>query len=108
MMNFGKYKKVIGSVLNLLRAQFDLKVLRRIRGLIRSRVCEEKKESLEIYQWHYTDNDCDRFKKFHFPISSLPISKFSVHSKLSCPVVEADINEMAQLLYRSVLGCYFQ
>lgn len=114
-MIFGKIKKFINRVLYLLEAHSDLKVLDRIRRPLGIKF-EEKERSLEIHQCHYISEVCNRFKKFHFPISSFlilicfyalsfPISKGSVYSKLSCPVVVADINKMPQLPYRSVLDC---
>lgn len=100
---FGRSKSVIDRTLKLLGSKFDLKILGKTRKLLG--VEFEEINGLCLHQEHYIEEVCNRFNKFKFPISSLPISKGSVYSKLSCPTTDTETEEMSKLPYRSVLGC---
>lgn len=101
---FGKSKRHIDNVVNLLSKHFDLKILGRTKKLLGVEF-EEEGNSVLIHQSLYIEDICNRFKKFNFPISSLPISKGMVYSKVQCPQSSAETDEMRQYPYRSVLGC---
>lgn len=101
---FGKTKDCVHKIVTLLGEHFDLKILGRTRKLLGIEF-EEEGNSVFLNQSHYIDDVCNRFKSFKFPISSLPISKGIVYSKAQCPQSNADIEEMLQYPYRSVLGC---
>lgn len=101
---FGRNQQVIDKVLELLGNHFDLKILGKTKKLLGVEFVE-KNGVLEIHQSHYIDEVCNKFKHFKIPISSLPLSKGVVFSKVDCPVSQADINYMSKLPYRSVLGC---
>lgn len=58
-----------------------------------------------IHQSHYTDEVCEKFKVHKIPISSLPISKRMIFSKVNCPVAQSDIEFMPKLPYCSVIDC---
>lgn len=45
------------------------------------------------------------FSKFRYPISSLPITKGIILSRLDSSTTEPDIEEMSRMPYRSILGC---
>lgn len=101
---FGMHRMMIDRVLGLLSKHFDIKILGRTRKLLGVEFVEEA-GSLEIHQSMYIDEVCKRFKNFHIPLSSLPISKGLVFSKVDCPVSDNDISYMSQYPYRNVLGC---
>lgn len=104
MVIFGRSKENISKTINQLKIHFDLKVMGTTKKLLGVEF-ERKDGELYIHQTAYITEVCDRFKKFKYPISSLPICKGSVYSKTSCPKSESEINEMKQIPYRSVLGC---
>lgn len=99
---FGKNQNIIGKVLSLLKTHFNLKLLGKTRKLL-SGEFKEKNNSLIIHQSTYINDVCERFKRFHIPISSLPISKGVVFSKADCPVAESDIKQMTNFPYHSSL-----
>lgn len=101
---FGSSEKVISQAVDLLSSHFDLKVLGKTRKLLGVEF-EEKSGSVLIHQSSYIDEVVNRFKKFNFPVSSLPISKGAIYSKTQCPQTEVEIQEMASYPYRSLLGC---
>ena len=65
----------------------------------------QNKNGILIHQSSYIDEVCDRFKKYKFPISSLPICKSTVYSKTQSPQSTSEIDEMLKFPYRNVLGC---
>ena len=102
MVLFGKNRYVIHKLINKISKHFDLKTLGRTRKLLGVEFNEEG--GLCIHQQSYIDEVCNRFKKYNFPISSLPISKGSVYSKVQCPQTNIEVEEMSQFPYRSLLG----
>lgn len=101
---FGKRRCNIDKVLHLLGNHFDLKILGKTRKLLGVEFVE-KDGLLEIHQTSYIDEVCERFKSFYIPLSSLPISKGVVFSKVDCPASDEDISRMSKLPYRNILGC---
>lgn len=101
---FGNSKQVIEKAINLLKTHFDLKVMGKTIKLLGVEF-EDTETGLYIHQQRYIEEVCERFKKYRFPISSLPISKGSVYSKTSCPHSDLEKQEMEQFPYRSLLGC---
>lgn len=101
---FGKYKKEIDNIIEILKTHFDLKILGRTRKLLGVEFVEER-NNLLIHQETYIDEVYNKFKDFCIPIHSLPITKGSVFSKLDCPSTDNELNEMSHYPYRSLLGC---
>lgn len=103
MVLFGKKESEINTAFNFLSEHFDIKVLGKTKKLLG--VEFEENEGLKIHQRTYIDEVCDRFRVFKFPISSLPISKGVVYSKLNCPQTDQEVKEMSRIPYRNLLGC---
>lgn len=101
---FSKSKEVSRNVISKLSAHFDIKVLGNTRKLLGVEF-EECRGNILIHQESYIDEICDRYREFKFPISSLPITKGCIYSKLDCPKTMDELNEMSQLPYRNILGC---
>lgn len=101
---FGKSKIVMDEAIHRLQVHFDLKIMGQTRKLLGVEF-EDDETGLYIHQKMYIEEICERFKKFKFPVSSLPISKGIVYSKSTCPQTEAEILEMIKFPYRSILGC---
>ncbi|GBN40262.1 Centromere/kinetochore protein zw10 [Araneus ventricosus] len=59
---------------------------------------------LFIHQNSYIDKVCNLYSKFKFPISSLPIPKGQVLSKLDSPCTKQEVEEMSNLPHRNLLG----
>lgn len=95
----------IDKVLILLGQHFDIKVLGMTRKLLGVEFEEDKEGVVSIHQMSYIDEICTRFKDYNIPISSLPISKGIIYTKLQCPQTDPEIKEMLGYPYRSVLGC---
>ncbi|GBN21386.1 Retrovirus-related Pol polyprotein from transposon TNT 1-94 [Araneus ventricosus] len=57
-----------------------------------------------MHQNDYINKICELYKEFNFPVSSLPIAKGTVLSKLQCPSTSVEITEMKNYPYRSLLG----
>jgi hypothetical protein len=100
---FAKRETQLKRAISLLSERFDVKVLGKTRKLLG--VEFEESESFRIHQQAYISEVCDRFKVFNFPISSLPITKGTVYSKLNCPQTDQEIEEMSKIPYRNLLGC---
>ena len=66
---------------------------------------EYTSDSVLIHQSTYIKEVFDRFKDFHPPISSLPISKGIQYSKSDCPNSNEDSEALAKFPHRNVLGC---
>lgn len=101
---FGKRISDINEVIELLKKHFDLKILGKTKKLLGVEFNESEK-GLSLHQKTYIRDVCKRYNEFNFPISSLPISKSTVYSKINCPQTDHEINEMKQIPYRNLLGC---
>ncbi|GFS68757.1 retrovirus-related Pol polyprotein from transposon TNT 1-94 [Trichonephila clavipes] len=100
---FGETKKNLDNGITLLQGHFDLKKLGKTKKLLGIEF-EEKNEKLYIHQSSYIEKLCKQYERFKFPVSSLPIPKGLVLSKLDCPSTPAEINEMAKYPYRNLIG----
>ncbi|GFT68387.1 retrovirus-related Pol polyprotein from transposon TNT 1-94 [Trichonephila clavipes] len=100
---FGETKKDLDNGITLLQGHFDLKILRKTKKLLGIEF-EKKNEKLYIHQSSYIEKLCKQHERFKFPVSSLPISKGLVLSKLDCPSTPAEINEMAKYPNRNLIG----
>lgn len=100
---FAKTDKEITDVINHLSENFDLKVLGKTRKLLGVEF-EEKGNNIYLHQSEYIHKVCENFKKFNFPVASLPIAVGTVLSKLQCPNSNEEVSEMSKLPYRSLLG----
>ncbi|GBM36439.1 Retrovirus-related Pol polyprotein from transposon RE2 [Araneus ventricosus] len=100
----GKTNKEIQMTVKLLANNFDLKIIGKTRTLLGIQFIEENNK-VYLSQEHYITEVYNRYKKFLPPISSLPISKGSVYSKLQCPTTDEETKEMERYPYRSVIGC---
>lgn len=101
---FGRAKRNIDEAIELLKKYFDLKILGKTKKLLGVEFVEDEK-GLRLHQRTYIKEICNRFKYFKYPISSLPISKGTVFSKINCPQTQVEINEMSKIPYRNLLGC---
>lgn len=101
---FGKDKNVVNNVINILVKHFDIKVLGRTKLLLGVEFVE-KGGCVLIHQGKYISEVYERFTEYRIPITSLPISKSVIYSKLDCPKTDEETREMAKYPYRSVLGC---
>ncbi|GFY04511.1 retrovirus-related Pol polyprotein from transposon TNT 1-94 [Trichonephila clavipes] len=100
---FRETKKDLDNGITLLHGHFDLKILGKTKKLLGIEF-EETKEKLYIHQSSYIEKLCKQYERFKFPVSSLPIPKGLVLSKLDCPSTPAEINEMAKYPYRNLIG----
>lgn len=101
---FGKTQSIIETIVKVLKKRFDIKMMGRTKTLLGVEFNEEK-NGLVLHQTPYIDIVGERFEKFKIPTTSLPIAKGVIFSKSSCPATEAETKEMANLPYRSLLGC---
>jgi hypothetical protein len=101
---FGKTEKDISLVINLLGEKFDIKELGKTKKLL-GIVFEERENELLLHQNSYIEKICNLYKEYQFPLSSLPIVKGQVLTKLDCPSSKVEVAEMAMLPYRNILGC---
>ncbi|GFS70807.1 retrovirus-related Pol polyprotein from transposon TNT 1-94 [Trichonephila clavipes] len=100
---FGETKKDLDNGITFLQGHFDLKILGETKKLLGIEF-EEKNEKLYIHQSSYIEKLCKQYERFKFPVSSLPIPKGLVLSKLDCPRTPAEINEMAKYPNRNLIG----
>ncbi|GBM32987.1 Retrovirus-related Pol polyprotein from transposon TNT 1-94 [Araneus ventricosus] len=100
----GKTNEEIQMTVKLLANNFDLKIIGKTRTLLGIQFAEENNK-VYLSQEHYITEAYNRYKKFLPPITSLPISKGSVYSKLQCPTTDEETKEMERYPYRSVIGC---
>lgn len=100
---FGKDQAWIDKAVNLLKQQFDIKILGKTKRLLGVEFLEENGE-FYIRQSEYIEKMGKSFEKFKFPISSLPIAKGVIFSKSQCPQNEDEIKEMSKIPYRSLVG----
>ncbi|GFU64130.1 retrovirus-related Pol polyprotein from transposon TNT 1-94 [Trichonephila clavipes] len=84
MIIFGKEMENVNFVLQLLQKNFDLKIMGETKKLLGIEF-EEIGNSLFIHQRSYIRRLCEIYEKYKYPVSSLPISKGQVLSKLDSP-----------------------
>ena len=101
---FGRNQININFVVNLLKTKFDIKELGKTKKLLGIEF-EELNGELFIHQNSYIEKVCRHYEKFHFPLSSLPIVKGCVLTKLDCPSSKNETTIMSKLPYRNILGC---
>ncbi|GBN19066.1 Retrovirus-related Pol polyprotein from transposon TNT 1-94 [Araneus ventricosus] len=100
---FAKNRKDLELGIYLLKRHFELKVLGKTKKLLGIEFMEVDGK-LFIHQNSYIDKICNLYSKFKFPISSLPIPKGQVLSKLDSPCTKPEVEEMSNLPYRNLLG----
>ncbi|GBM90699.1 Retrovirus-related Pol polyprotein from transposon TNT 1-94 [Araneus ventricosus] len=100
----GKTNDEIQMTVKLLANNFDLIIIGKTRTLLGIQFIEENNK-VYLSQEHYINEVYNRYKQFLPPISSLPISKDSVYSKLQCPTTDDETKEIERYPYRSVIGC---
>lgn len=101
---FGRSNTEINRAVNLLKKHFDLKILGKTKKLLGVNFIEGNNEIL-IHQSDYIEKICNKYEKFKYPITSLPIAKGTVYSKKQCPQSQAEKEEMEKIPYRNVIGC---
>ncbi|GBM11641.1 Retrovirus-related Pol polyprotein from transposon TNT 1-94 [Araneus ventricosus] len=97
---FGKEIQNVDFALNLLQDNFDLKALGRTKKLLGIEF-EEQGNDLFIHQKSYSERVFRTYAKDKFPVSSLPISKGQVLSKLDSPKTS---EELLNFPYRNLIG----
>ncbi|GFT41431.1 retrovirus-related Pol polyprotein from transposon TNT 1-94 [Trichonephila clavipes] len=97
---FGKEMENVNFVLQLLQKNFDLKIMGKTKKLLGIEF-EEIGNSLFIHQRSYIRRLCEIYEKYKYPISSLPISKGQVLSKLDSPKTS---EEILTVPYRNLIG----
>lgn len=100
----GKTEKLIKENIKILSKKFDLKLLGKTKQLLGVEFQEER-GILTLSQSNYIDEIYERFKIFKPPISSLPISKGLILSKLQSPTTDEGIREMQEIPFRNLIGC---
>lgn len=100
----GKTQNHIDEVVNILKKCFDIKILGKTKKLLGVEF-EFQNNKVLIHQTQYINQVINRFKKFNIPITSLPITKGTIYSKTQCPMSDPELQEIAKLPYRNVLGC---
>ena len=100
---FAKFKCQIDEVVELLGCHFDLKILGKTRKLLGVEF-EEIDGCQLIRQQSYIDEICKKYSKYHFLISTLPISKGVVFLKSQCPQTNTEMYEMSKYPYRNMLS----
>ncbi|GFS79404.1 retrovirus-related Pol polyprotein from transposon TNT 1-94 [Trichonephila clavipes] len=100
MIIFGKEMENVNFVLQLLQKNFDLKIMGKTKKLLGIEF-EELGNSLLIHQRSYIRRLCEIYEKYKYPVSSLPISKGQVLSKLDSPKTSEDILTVP---YRNSIG----
>ncbi|GFY18451.1 retrovirus-related Pol polyprotein from transposon TNT 1-94 [Trichonephila clavipes] len=97
---FGKEMENVNFVLQLLQKNFDLKIMGKTKKLLGIEF-EEIGNSLFIHQRSYIQRLCEIYEKYKYPVSSLPISKGQVLSKLDSPKTS---EEILTVPYRNLIG----
>ncbi|GFV41175.1 retrovirus-related Pol polyprotein from transposon RE1 [Trichonephila clavipes] len=100
MIIFGKEMENVNFVLQLLQKNFDLKIMGKTKKLLGIEF-EEIGNSLFIHQRSYIRRLCEIYEKYKYPVSSLPISKGQVLSKLDSPKTS---EEILTVPYRNLMG----
>lgn len=101
---FGKSKNLIEEVIMKLTTHFDLKILGKTKKLLGVEF-EEDGDKVFVNQTNYISEVFKRFQDYYPSISSLPIAKGTVFSKLQCPTTADEVEEMKKIPYRNVIGC---
>jgi hypothetical protein len=101
---FGRTKEYIDCVIEKLKRKFEIKVLGKTKKLLGVEF-EEMQGKLYIHQTSYIDKVCKNYERYHYPVTSLPIAKGIVLSKMQAPSTKPEITEMSNLPYRNLLGC---
>ncbi|GBM99097.1 Retrovirus-related Pol polyprotein from transposon TNT 1-94 [Araneus ventricosus] len=99
----GRSNDYINKVIELLKCHFDLRIIGKTRKLLGVEF-QELDGNLFMYQNDYINKICKLYKEYYFPVSSLPIAKGTVLSKLQCPTTSVENTEMKNYPYRSLLG----
>ncbi|GBM30738.1 Retrovirus-related Pol polyprotein from transposon TNT 1-94, partial [Araneus ventricosus] len=99
----GKSNDYVNKVIELLKCHFDLRILGKTQKLLGVEF-QELDGNLFMHQNDYINKICELYKEFNFPVSSLPIAKGTVLSKLQYPSTSVEITEMKNYPYRSLLG----
>ncbi|GFU79297.1 retrovirus-related Pol polyprotein from transposon TNT 1-94 [Trichonephila clavipes] len=97
---FGKEMENVNFVFQLLQKNFDLKIMGKTKKLLEIEF-EEIGNSLFIHQRSYIRRLCEIYEKYKYPVSSLPISKGQVLSKLDSPKTS---EEVLTIPYRNLIG----
>ncbi|GFW15439.1 retrovirus-related Pol polyprotein from transposon TNT 1-94 [Trichonephila clavipes] len=102
MIIFGKEMENVNFVLQLLQKNFDLyiKIMDKTKKLLGIEF-QEIGNSLFIHQRSYIRRLCEIYEKYKYPVSSLPISKGQVLSKLDSPKTS---EEILTVPYRNLIG----
>ncbi|GFV31479.1 retrovirus-related Pol polyprotein from transposon TNT 1-94 [Trichonephila clavipes] len=100
MIIFGKEMENVNFVLQLLQKNFDLKIMGKTKKLLGIEF-EVLGNSLFIHQRSYIRRLCEIYEKYKYPVSSLPISKGQVLSKLDSPKTS---EEILTVPYRNLIG----
>ncbi|GFS49541.1 retrovirus-related Pol polyprotein from transposon TNT 1-94 [Trichonephila clavipes] len=100
MIKFGKEMENVNFVLQLLQKNFDLKIMGKTKKLLGIEF-EELGNSLLIHQRSYIRKLCEIYEKYKYPVSSLPIAKGQVLSKLDSPKTS---KEILTVPYRNLIG----
>ncbi|KFM74814.1 Copia protein, partial [Stegodyphus mimosarum] len=98
---FSKDQHSIDKVISQLSKFFDLKVLGKTKTLLGIEFLENE-NGLFIHQQNYIEEIFEKFKHFQIPVTSVPIAKGTILTKLDCPSTSA---EMRKLPFRNLLGC---
>ncbi|GFV58751.1 retrovirus-related Pol polyprotein from transposon TNT 1-94 [Trichonephila clavipes] len=100
MIIFGKEMENVNFILQLLQKNFDLKIMGKTKKLLGIEF-EEIGNSLFIHQRSYIRRLCEIYEKYKYNVSSLPISKGQVLSKLDSPKTS---EEILTVPYRNLIG----
>ncbi|GFU41114.1 retrovirus-related Pol polyprotein from transposon TNT 1-94 [Trichonephila clavipes] len=94
------FDEVFSPVVNFTIKIFDLKIMGKTKKLLGIEF-EELGNSLLIHQRSYIRRLCEIYEKYKYPVSSLPISKGQVLSKLDSPKTS---EEILSVPYRNLIG----
>lgn len=100
---FGKNHSYVDQAISLIKGQFELKLLGKTRKLLGVEF-EEVGKKILIHQREYIKKVLSIYKKYQYPISSLPIPKGVVYSKSQNPQTDAERSEMQKIPYRNLVG----
>ncbi|GFW59625.1 retrovirus-related Pol polyprotein from transposon TNT 1-94 [Trichonephila clavipes] len=94
------FDEVFSPDINFTIKNFDLKIMGKTKKLLGIEF-EEIGNSLFIHQRSYIRRLCEIYEKYKYPVSSLPISKGQVLSKLDSPKTS---EEILTVPYRNLIG----
>ncbi|GFW36192.1 retrovirus-related Pol polyprotein from transposon TNT 1-94 [Trichonephila clavipes] len=89
---FVKSDHHIKEIIRNLKVKFDLKIMGRTKKLLGVEF-EEVDGKLFIHQTEYINKVCNLYRKYKFPISTLPLAKGIMLTKIDCPNFEMEITE---------------